>query len=137
MARTTGPALAAALLMLALAGPTTCGDDDSDSDPASGTTDTTVAGETGTEGAGATEATVVTGAGDIDPGVEEYRALLGPDNGGAPGGAQLGRRREINWDAVPDEFAAPNALPADFFNAAEAPRARGAVARARPAITSR
>jgi hypothetical protein len=28
---------------------------------------------------------------------------------------------------VPDEFAAPNALPGDFFNATTAPRARGAV----------
>jgi hypothetical protein len=25
-------------------------------------------------------------------------------------------RREINWDAVPDQFAAPNNLPANFFN---------------------
>ena len=25
-------------------------------------------------------------------------------------------RREINWDGVPNNFAAPNHLPADFFN---------------------
>ncbi len=30
--------------------------------------------------------------------------------------ADLGPRREINWDAVPDNFAAPNFLPGDFFN---------------------
>jgi hypothetical protein len=70
--------------------------------------------------------TVVKGAGDILPKVEEYRSLLGPDNGGAPDPHESGRR-ELNWDAVPDEFAAPNALPSDFFNAPEAPRARGAV----------
>jgi len=28
----------------------------------------------------------------------------------------LGARQEINWDGVPDNFAAPNFLPADFFN---------------------
>ncbi len=70
--------------------------------------------------------TVVKGAGDIRPTVEEYRSLLGQDNGGAPDRHPSGRR-EINWDAVPDQFAAPNALPPDFFNAATAPRARGAV----------
>jgi hypothetical protein len=72
------------------------------------------------------EPTVVSGAGDIEPLVEEYRALLGPDNGGAPEAHGSGRR-EINWDAVPDEFAAPDALPSDFFNFTEDPRARGAV----------
>jgi hypothetical protein len=30
--------------------------------------------------------------------------------------ADLGQRREINWDGVPDEFAAPNFLPGNFFN---------------------
>lgn len=30
--------------------------------------------------------------------------------------ADLGPRREINWDAVPDTNAAPNFLPGDFFN---------------------
>jgi hypothetical protein len=68
----------------------------------------------------------VRGAGDITTAVERYRRLLGPDNGGAPGGQARGRR-EISWDAVPDELAAPHALPGDFFNATEAPRARGAV----------
>jgi hypothetical protein len=72
------------------------------------------------------EPTVVSGAGDITATVEEYRNLLGPDNGGGPDQHGSGRR-EINWDAVPDQFAAPNALPPDFFNAPEAPRARGAV----------
>lgn len=72
------------------------------------------------------KATVVKGSGDITDTVDEYRELLGPDNGGGPETQESGRR-EINWDAVPDELAAPNALPGDFFNAAEEPRARGAV----------
>ena len=69
---------------------------------------------------------VVTAAGDITAAVEDYRARLGVDNGGAPGRNASGRR-EINWDAVPDELAAPNPLPGDFFNATEDPRARGAI----------
>ncbi len=69
---------------------------------------------------------VVTAACDIKGAVERYRSLLGPDNGGAPGQRPSGRR-EINWDGVPDEFAAPHFLPPDFFNATAAPRARGAV----------
>jgi hypothetical protein len=32
------------------------------------------------------------------------------------GGTSTGGRREINWDGVPDQFAAPNNLPANFFN---------------------
>jgi hypothetical protein len=69
---------------------------------------------------------VVKGAGDISAKVAEFRALLGADNGTGPDQFPTGRR-EINWDAVPDESAAPNALPADFFDAQTAPRARGAV----------
>jgi hypothetical protein len=69
---------------------------------------------------------VVKGAGDIGARVAEFRALLGADNGGSPTQYPSGRR-EINWDGVPDEFAAPNALPPDFFNATAEPRARGAV----------
>ena len=70
--------------------------------------------------------TVVKGAGAIAAVIARYQALLGPDNGGGPGPHATGRR-EINWDAVPDELASPNAYPSDFFNAPDAPRARGAV----------
>jgi len=70
--------------------------------------------------------TVVSGAGDITAVVDEYRALLGADNGTEPGSRGPAGYREINWDGVPDELAAPNFLPSDFFNAPEAPRARGA-----------
>jgi hypothetical protein len=69
--------------------------------------------------------TVISGSGDITGVVEAYRGLLGPNNGGEPGSRGTGRR-EINWDGVPDELAAPNFLPPDFFNDAAAPRARGA-----------
>jgi hypothetical protein len=69
---------------------------------------------------------VVTGAGDIGTAVERYRSLLGPDNGGGPG-PLTGGRREISWDGVPDELAAPSYLPGDFFDASTAPRARGAL----------
>jgi hypothetical protein len=69
---------------------------------------------------------IVRGSGDIGPTVRRFRALLGPDNGGAPGGKANGRR-ELNWDGVPDGFASPNAFPSAFFNARTAPRARGAV----------
>jgi hypothetical protein len=69
---------------------------------------------------------VVKGAGDISPSVQKFRRLLGSNNGGGPA-RHTGGRRELSWDAVPDQFAAPNALPASFFNAGSAPRARGAV----------
>src|SRR5215510_6501088 len=68
----------------------------------------------------------IAGSGDISTVVNLYRTLLGPDNGGEPGSHGRGRR-EINWDKVPDESAAPNFLPPDFFNAPASPRARGAV----------
>jgi hypothetical protein len=71
---------------------------------------------------------VVKGAGDIGPKVRKFRRLLGRNNGGGPGHHGRGRR-ELSWDAVPDKFAAPHALPAGFFNARKAPRARGAVLR--------
>src|SRR5262249_41635340 len=47
--------------------------------------------------------------------VDAFRADLGSLNPNAPGSFGSGRR-EINWDAVPDAFAAPNNLPANFFN---------------------
>jgi hypothetical protein len=70
--------------------------------------------------------TVVSGAGDVTPLVDHYRSILGEPNNGSALGTQPTGRREINWDGVPDDLAAPNFLPADFFNAAVAPRARGA-----------
>ena len=47
--------------------------------------------------------------------VNDFRNALGPLNPNVAGSFGSGRR-EINWDAVPNQFAAPNALPADFFN---------------------
>lgn len=70
---------------------------------------------------------IVTAAGDITAAVEQYRALLGENNGGEPGTKGASGYREINWDGVPDEFSAPNFYAPDFFNAPEAPRARGIV----------
>ena len=76
--------------------------------------------------AAAKRVVVVRGSGNIRPAVNSFRRLLGRNNGGEPGEHAVGRR-ELNWDGVPDELAAPHALPGDFFNASSAPRARGAV----------
>jgi len=51
---------------------------------------------------------------DIQAAVDDFRAFLGDNNG--VGGSFPDGRREINWDAVPDAFSAPNNLPANFFN---------------------
>jgi hypothetical protein len=51
---------------------------------------------------------------DIQDAVDDFRQVLGDDNG--VGGSFGDGRREINWDAVPVAFAAPNLLPPDFFN---------------------
>jgi hypothetical protein len=47
--------------------------------------------------------------------VDNFRAALGTLNANVAGSFGTGRR-EINWDGVPDAFAAPNLLPANFFN---------------------
>jgi hypothetical protein len=47
--------------------------------------------------------------------VDDFRAFLGALNPNVAGSFPDGRR-EINWDGVPDAFADPNDLPADFFN---------------------
>jgi hypothetical protein len=52
---------------------------------------------------------------DIQASVDAFRAALGTLNPNVPGSFGTGRR-EINWDGVPDAFAAPNNLPANFFN---------------------
>src|SRR5215204_877863 len=51
----------------------------------------------------------------IQSAVDAYRADLGALNPNVAGSFGSGRR-EINWDGVPDAFAAPNLMPADFFN---------------------
>lgn len=74
----------------------------------------------------ASQPVVISGAGDISATLDAFRqALGGSNNGGAPGPHPAGFR-QINWDGVPDDLAAPNFLPADFFNAPADPRARGA-----------
>lgn len=55
----------------------------------------------------------------ISPTVDAFRSTLGTLNPNTAGSFASGRR-EINWDGVPDAFAAPNLLPADFFNATSA-----------------
>ena len=53
----------------------------------------------------------------LTPTVDTFRTNLGGSNNGASAGSTVFTgRREINWDGVPDAFAAPNNLPANFFN---------------------
>ena len=51
----------------------------------------------------------------IQAAVDQFRTDLGGANNGVGGSFRTGRR-EINWDGVPDNFAAPNFLPVGFFN---------------------
>jgi hypothetical protein len=55
-------------------------------------------------------------AGDITATRDAFRADLGGGTTAGPNGSFGGVRREINWDGVPANFAAPNQLPATFFN---------------------
>lgn len=48
--------------------------------------------------------------------VDTFRLDLGGGSTAGANGSFGGIRREINWDGVPDNFAAPNNLPANFFN---------------------
>src|SRR5262249_9038780 len=69
----------------------------------------------------AVPAAVVRSAAGADPAsiqatVDQFRNDLGGSNNGVGNSFATGRR-EINWDGVPDNFAAPNNLPANFFNA--------------------
>jgi hypothetical protein len=54
-------------------------------------------------------------AASIQATVDAYRTALGTLNPNVAGSFASGRR-EINWDGVPDALAAPNLLPANFFN---------------------
>ena len=63
---------------------------------------------------------VYTGAGANAAAITAVRDLFRADVGGGTfagaNGSFGGVRREINWDGVPDAFAAPNNLPLNFFN---------------------
>lgn len=50
---------------------------------------------------------VITAAGNIQAAMDEFRNLLGANNGNATGSQSTGRR-EINWDALPDSVCVPN-----------------------------
>lgn len=52
----------------------------------------------------------------ITPIRDAFRTALGGGTVAGANGSFGGVRREINWDGVPDVFAAPNLLPANFFN---------------------
>jgi hypothetical protein len=52
----------------------------------------------------------------IAPIRDAFRAQIGGGTVAGANGSFGGVRREINWDGVPDTFAAPNNLPAGFFN---------------------
>jgi hypothetical protein len=55
-------------------------------------------------------------ASDITATRDLFRTDIGGGNVPGPNGSFGGIRREINWDGVPANFAAPNALPPTFFN---------------------
>jgi hypothetical protein len=55
-------------------------------------------------------------AADILFTVDAFRLALGGGTTPGPNGSFGGVRREINWDGVPNAAAAPNQLPANFFN---------------------
>jgi len=59
--------------------------------------------------------TVITATGNIQASMDEFRNLLGSNNGNASGSQPTGRR-EINWDGLPDSVAVPNGYIGDFFN---------------------
>ena len=54
-------------------------------------------------------------AAGIQSTVDSFRTALGTLNANVAGSFGSGRR-EINWDGVPNTSAAPNLLPANFFN---------------------
>ena len=59
--------------------------------------------------------TVLKASGNITSTIEEFRNMLGPNNGNTAGSQSTGRR-ELNWDGIPDSIAAPNLYIYDFFN---------------------
>src|SRR5205085_3947352 len=47
---------------------------------------------------------------------DQFRSAIGGGTVAGANGSFGGVRREINWDAVPANFSAPNNLPANLFN---------------------
>lgn len=70
------------------------------------------------------EPTVLSASGAITATMDQFRNLLGPNNGGTAG-SQASGRREINWDGVPDDMASPNGYVGNFFNQNKGEQARG------------
>jgi len=70
---------------------------------------------------------VLTASTNIQAKIDEYKSLLGADNGGEPGTKGTPGFREINWDALTDAESAPNLYLPDLFNSPTAPRSRGIV----------
>lgn len=67
-------------------------------------------------GSAADAQTVFSGSGSTTTqAVTDFRSATGALNPNVAGSFGTGRR-EINWDGVPDAVAAPNNLPANFFN---------------------
>jgi hypothetical protein len=52
----------------------------------------------------------------VTPTRDAFRTAIGGGTVAGANGSFGGVRREINWDGVPDAFADPHALPANFFN---------------------
>ena len=52
----------------------------------------------------------------ITPTRDAFRTAVGGGTVAGANGDFGGLRREINWDGVPDGFADPNLMPANFFN---------------------
>lgn len=71
--------------------------------------------------------TVLTASTSIQAKINEYKALLGADNGGDPGTKGTTGFREVNWDGLTDAESAPYLYTPDLFNSATAPRSRGIV----------
>ncbi|MCF2493074.1 hypothetical protein [Dyadobacter chenhuakuii] len=73
--------------------------------------------------------TEVKGSGDITSQIAAFRTLLGDQLNTTPN--QNAGRREINWDAVPDNQTNTDNFPGDFFNSTDpavaAGRKRGAI----------
>ncbi|MFN0174126.1 MAG: hypothetical protein ACKVU0_05715 [Saprospiraceae bacterium] len=74
-----------------------------------------------------TNPTVLTANSNIQAKIDEYKALLGADNGGDPGTKGTTGFREVNWDGLTDAESAPNFYTPDLFNSPTAPRSRGIV----------